>query len=107
MFTEQILNKNKIILNSIKSYKNEFIALVEDVINEGQKERLFKKNIDTMILLTTMTGTVMQMVINKESYKLYQQMDKIKNAEYEEILKLKLSTHIKDLFKATLEYEQK
>ena len=95
MFSEQIQNKNRLILNSIKSYKNEFIALIDEVLKEGQKARVFKKNIDTMILLTTMTGTVMQMVINKDAYKLYQQMDKIKNAEYEEILKLKLSTHIR------------
>ena len=105
LLTEQIFNKNIVILKSIRKYKLEFINLIEEVILEGKNLKLFKKDIDTMLLLTTMTGSVMQMLINKDYYKEHNKLGKIKNAEYEEILKKTLSVHIKELFKTTLGYE--
>jgi AcrR family transcriptional regulator len=105
MYTEQILHKNVVILKSIKKYKNEFIQLIGEVIEEGEKLQHFKQGIDIMLLLTTMTGTVMQMLINKEYYKEQHKYGKMKNADYEDILKVKLSTHIKELFKVKLGYE--
>lgn len=107
MYTEQMLNKNVEILKGIKKYKLEFIDLIEEVIEEGRNLQQFWQDTDTMLLLTTMTGTVIQLLINKEYYKEHQRYGKIKNAEYEAVLKQKLSNHIKNIFKATLGYEQK
>ena len=107
MLVEQVLNKNTEILKAVGEYKLEFIKLIGEVIAQGIKEKIFKTDIDTMLLLTTMTGTVMQNLVNKEYYREQKKYGKLSTGEYEEIIKIKLSAHIKDLFKATLGYEQK
>jgi AcrR family transcriptional regulator len=106
MLHEQMLNQNEAILLSIKKYKLEFITLIKDVIEQGKKQELFKGDTDIMLLLTSMTGTVMQMLINKNYYKEFNHHEKMKDDVYESMLKQKLSAHIKSLFKATLGYEQ-
>jgi AcrR family transcriptional regulator len=106
MLHEQMLNKNETVLLSIKKYKLEFINLIKEVIDQGKKQQLFRNEVDIMLLLTSMTGTVMQMLINKSYYKEFNNYEKIKNEAYEDILKQKLSSHIKSLFKATLGYDQ-
>ena len=105
MYTEQMLNKNAEVLRSIKQYKLEFIELIEEVIGEGKKLNQFKPDIDTLLLLTSMTGSVIQLLINKGYYKEHLHFGEIENAEYDEVLKLKLRAHIKNIFKATLGYE--
>jgi AcrR family transcriptional regulator len=107
LFTEQVLQKNDVILSAVKEYKQEFIGLIAEVIEEGMRSGMFKKNPDTILLLTTMTGTVMQMLINQKDYREHNGYADMNDAEYEGIIKGKLSTHIKNLFKATLEYESK
>ena len=105
MLHEQMLNKNEAILLSIRKYKLEFINLIKEVIDQGKKQELFKNDVDIMLLLTSMTGTVMQMLINKSHYKEFNNYGKMNCEAYEDLLKQKLSTHIKSLFKATLGYE--
>jgi AcrR family transcriptional regulator len=106
MLHEQMLNKNEAILSSIKKYKLEYINLIKEVIDQGKKQHLFKADIDVMLLLTSMTGTVMQMLINKNYYKEFNNYEKMSNEAYEDLLKQKLSSHVKSLFKATLGYEK-
>lgn len=105
LFTEQVLNKNRAVINAIKMYKSEFIAMISQVLEEGLKLGMFKYQADTMLLLTSMTGSVMQMVINKDFYKEVNQLTKMKEETYDSLLKEKLSLHIKQIFKATLGYE--
>lgn len=106
MLAEQMLNKNDVILKFMKQYKLGYITLIDEVIKEGNKLKHFKKDVDTMLLLTSMTGTVMQAIVNKEYYREFNKLEKMKDADYEAMLKEKLSTHLKRLFKVTLGYEQ-
>ncbi|WP_255157167.1 TetR/AcrR family transcriptional regulator [Ferruginibacter sp. HRS2-29] len=105
MHTEQMLNKNSVIIKVMKQYKIGFINMIDSVIKEGNKTAIFKKEADTMLLLQTMTGTVIQTVLNKDYYKEFHQLGKMKEKEFDVLLKEKLSTYIKNLFKATLGYE--
>lgn len=106
LLTEQILNKNQVVLKSIKQYKIGFMTLIEKVIKEGQQSGEFGKEIDTMIMLTSMKGTVMHTVVNKDEYKTFHQLGKMNNTEFEDLLKTKLKAQIKRVFKATVQYEQ-
>ncbi len=106
MFTEQLLQKNTNVLNALKEYKREFISLIDEVIAQGCSQGIFTNGVDTMILLNSMTGTVMNMLINKEHYREYHNHT-LNDEAFEEIIKTKLSEHLKKLFKATLAYDQK
>lgn len=106
LWIEQVLNKNLIILRLMRQYKVGYISLIDKVIKQGQKMKMFKKDVNTMMLMTTMTGPVMQMMLGKESYQEFYMLQKMKEADFDEMLKNKLSVHIKALFKVTLGYEQ-
>ena len=105
MITEQVVNKNSVVLRFLKEVKFSYASLFSQLILEGQKMKLFKKDIDVMMLLTTMTGTVTQLVINKDYYREFNNYKKLKDAEFDIVLKNKLIQHVKEVFKATLGYE--
>ncbi len=106
MLTEQMLNKNSVILKFMRQYKMSYITLIDEVIKEGHNLNQFKKEIDTMLLLCSMTGSVMQAIIGKDNYREFNLLNKMKENDFEELLKERLSKHIKSLFKVILGYEQ-
>lgn len=105
MFVEQFLQKNEAILSFLKKYKVEVMQLVTNVIKNGQEQQLFKKNVDMVLLLTTMTGTVMQMCINEAFYKEQYNLGEMEQPDFEIFIKEKLNNQIRIIFKAILEYE--
>jgi AcrR family transcriptional regulator len=105
MLCEQVINKNTEILKSLKELKFGYATLFSQLIGEGQQQKVFKKEVDVLLLLNTMTGTVTQVVINKEYYKEFNKQKKLPVAEFEKRLKNRLTQHITELFKAILGYE--
>ena len=105
MICEQMLEKNTVITNLLTELKKKNAALVEKLILDGQKKKAFKKNIDVVLLMNTMVGTVMQSFINQNYYKYYNNLENLSTEEYQILLKGKISKHIKELFKAILSYE--
>lgn len=106
MMLEQITNKNLEVIKLLKNFKMTYAKLISTLIIEGQKAKKIKQDVDIVMLLGTMTGTVTQMIINKDYYREFNDHKKLSNTAFEELLKNKLSTHIKHLFKATLGYEE-
>jgi AcrR family transcriptional regulator len=105
MICEQMMEKNPMITNLLNELKVKNAELVEKLIKEGQEKGAFKENVDVMLLMNTMIGTIMQSFINKDYYKKYHKLDALSEEEYMELLKKKLSNYIKDLFKAILNHE--
>ncbi|MBS1495879.1 MAG: TetR/AcrR family transcriptional regulator [Bacteroidetes bacterium] len=105
MLCEQVINKNTIVLKLIKELKLSYARMLSVLISEGQKQKIFKKNIDIMLLTNTMSGTATQLIINKEYYKEFNNYTKIPETEFDNILMTKLRAHLKFVFKAILGYE--
>lgn len=106
MIQEQVINKNQEVIKLLKEFKLGYAKLVSTLIAEGQKAKKIKKDIDLVMLLGTMTGTVTQIVINKEYYREFNGYKKLSAAAFDEKLRENLSHHIKYLFKVTMGYEQ-
>lgn len=105
MLCEQVFNKNSVVLKLLKELKLYYAKLMTEVIEEGQRKKIFKKDIDVMMLQTTMTGTVMNLLISKEYYREFNDMKKLSNAAFDEQLAGNLRKHLKQIFKAILGYE--
>ena len=106
MLCEQVINKNVVILKYLKELKLSYAKLISELISEGQRLKIFRKNIDVMMLLNTMTGTATQFIINQENYKEFNNYKKMPAAEFNALIIIKLSLHIKNIFKAILGYEE-
>jgi AcrR family transcriptional regulator len=106
MFVEQMLGQNVEIKGFIRELKSQNAALFEKIIKDGQKKKVFKKNVDILLLLNTMTGIIMQTLINKEYYQLYNNLQHLSAQEYSNLIKKKVTDHIKVCFTSILKNEE-
>lgn len=63
MLCEMAQRKNRIVINYISDIKLNYANMMRELVKEGQQKKKFKKDIDIMLLMNTMTGTVTQMIM--------------------------------------------
>jgi len=105
MLCEMAQRKNRVVVKFIRDIKLNYANMMRGLVEEGQQKKIFKKDIDIMLLMNTMTGTVTQMIMNKEIYREFNSLKKVSETGYDERLKKILGDHLKKIFKTLLEYE--
>ncbi|HXS35703.1 MAG TPA: TetR family transcriptional regulator [Flavipsychrobacter sp.] len=105
MTREQMINKDNAIACLIHDLKKRNLENIKRLIQEGQKSGEFKKNIDIVLMMTTMIGTASQLITTQHFYREINNLQNMPDVEFLKLLKKKLSHHLKTLFKATLTYE--
>jgi len=106
MLCEQVMKKNEVIVRLIRELKLSYASLFTELIKEGQKKKVFKKNIDVIMALTIMTGAVTQLVVNKEYYTDFNELHRLDESALNKLLSEKLNHHLKAIFKTILGYEE-
>ena len=99
MMREQMIEKDTPIAGLIHELKKRNLESIRKLINEGQKSGAFKKNIDIVLMMTTMVGTVSQMITSQHFYKKMNNMEYMPEVEFQKHIRKKLSAHLKNLFK--------
>lgn len=105
MICEQMMDKNKGIVNMLWEVKKKNAQIINELIKDGQKKGVFKKNIDVVFLLNTMMGTISQLLVSRKYYREYNNLTEMPDEKFEQLFKKKLGKHIKSLIKAMLIYE--
>lgn len=105
MMREQMINKHTHIAHLIHELKKRNLESIKTLISEGQKTGAFKKNIDVILMMTTMVGTVSQMITSQHFYKSLNNMEYMDDMEFQKYIRKKLSTHLKNLFKQMITNE--
>ena len=105
MMREQLIDKNTPIAGFIHELKKRNLQSIKKLIQDGQKSGEFKKNIDIVLMMTTMVGTVSQMITSQRFYRVINNLEDMPEVEFRKHIKRKLSTHLKHLFKIALTYE--
>ena len=100
-----VTNKNPAILKAANKVKIRNAEVVNELIKDGQKQGLFKKKIDVILMIGTMVGTVSQMMMSQEYYREFNNQQDLPDEEFLIQYKRKISIHIKTLFKAILTNE--
>ncbi|MGN6476046.1 MAG: TetR/AcrR family transcriptional regulator C-terminal domain-containing protein, partial [Flavipsychrobacter sp.] len=80
--------------------------LVKQIIKEGQKKGVVKKNIDIPMMMATMLGTANQVMTTLPFYKEVNNLADMPEEEFQKLIKKKLTLHLKSIFKAILTYEE-
>jgi AcrR family transcriptional regulator len=106
MMREQIMEKNTVVMTAIIELKKKNLESITELITEGQNAGVFRRNIDVMMMVTTMVGTVSQMFTSCRFYKEVSHMEQLTDEEFMELAKKKLRVHLKILFKALLTYDE-
>ncbi len=105
LLCEQVMKKNLEIIRMLRELKMGYAAMFTELVKDGQKKKVFKKNIDVVLALNTMTGTVTQIIINKEYYCVFNNLTELTEEELKTFLHSKLYDHLKNIFKTILGYE--
>jgi AcrR family transcriptional regulator len=105
LLCEQVMKKNPQIIKMLRALKMEYAAMFTELVKEGQKKKVFKKNVDVVLALNTMTGTVTQIIINKEYYFEFNNQENMNEVDSKNYLHGKLFDHLKNIFKTILGYE--
>lgn len=105
MLCELVTNKNPIVVKAANQLKVKNAEVVNELIKDGQAKGDFKKNIDVVLMLNTMFGTVWQAMISQDYYREFYKLESLSDEEFQKLLKRKLSIHLKTLFKAILTNE--
>lgn len=106
MMREQMIEKDTPIAGLIHDLKKRNLESIKRLIEEGQKKGAFKKNIDVVLMMTTLVGTVSQMITSQYFYKKMNNLEHMEEVEFQKHMRKKLSIHLKNLFKQSLSNEQ-
>ncbi len=91
MMREQLVEKNTPIVLFIYELKKRNLASIKKLIQEGQKAGEFKKNIDIVLMMATLVGTVSNMITSQRFYKEMNNMVHMDEIEFQKHLRKKLS----------------
>lgn len=105
MLREEMVNKENPISLLICETKTRNLEAIKKLIHEGQKNGEFRKNIDISMMMTTLIGTIIQLMTTKHFYKKINHLEDMPEEEFIQHIKKKLIHHLKTLFKASLTYE--
>lgn len=105
MLCEQAQKKNKMAVKFIREIKFSYAQLLQRLVKDGQQKKVFKKQIDIILLMHIMSGTVTQLLLNKDLYKDFNDMKKMPEAAFDTELQSRLSTQLKQIFKNILNNE--
>lgn len=106
MMREQLSSqRTPVISDIILDFKMKNIELMQKLIREGQEKGVFRKNIDFMLMTTTLYGTINQAIATQSFYRKINNMEGWAEEEFQNHLKRKLSIHLKSIFKATVTHE--
>ena len=106
MMREQVTINKTVTTEIIHHFKKKNQELVKQLVHEGQKTGVFVKHIDIPLLMTTLIGTVSHMVTTQHFYKELNNLQNMPDDQFQKLVKKKLSTHLKFIFKAILTNEQ-
>lgn len=105
LMREQVASQRTSISALIQQIKKHNQKLVKEIIQEGQKSGAFAKNIDIPILMATLIGTTSNLVTTPHFYREINNLQDMPDEQFQKLMKKKLSTHLKFIFKAILTHE--
>ncbi len=105
MICEQVINKNPAVIGIMKDMKKRNMAVISALIHAGQDAGVFRRDINIMMLFTSMFGTVSQSIIGADLYREINGLQHISEEAFQARLKADLGVHLKNYFKAILTHE--
>ncbi len=105
MIREQVTENGTGLANQILALKKRNLASIKKLIVCGQKTGEFKKNIDIVMMMATLVGTMSQLITSQCYYREVSNIENMDDETFNKHIQKKLSTHLKHLFKVVLTNE--
>ncbi len=103
--TEQLTNKNEQIIQYLKNSKKGFLDMYKKLADAGFEKKLFKKEPNIALMHATLSGTMFYAMNGLPMYKEYFNIEG-GNPNYDQQYFQELNSHIKEILKHILGYEE-
>ncbi|WP_114792826.1 TetR family transcriptional regulator [Niabella yanshanensis] len=104
ILAEQATNKNKSVIRFLGKSKESYAQFFETVLAEGYESGSFKHKVDPVLFMTTITGTIMQSLLNKQLYATHHGV-KVTEEWIRDVYFDKIKEHLKSITRNILGYE--
>lgn len=105
MSREQLNKEQSPIRDLIWQLKGEMLGLMRPIVTNAQDAGIFATDVDVEMLMTTLFGTIHQTIPAQHLLRANTAYAHMNDQEFKEYLRLRLSNHLKKLFKAILTHE--
>ncbi|MBV7529549.1 transcriptional regulator, TetR family [Chitinophaga jiangningensis] len=105
MNREQMNREQSPVKDLIWELKREMMGLMEPIVTRAQEEGTFYKDVDVVLLMSSLFGTIHQVVPAKSYIRSSPEFADMPDDEFVEYLKVRVSAHLKKMFKAILTHE--
>ncbi len=103
IMTRQIsLVQDKEIEKLLIDIKKTNIVLIQEIIREGQRQKVFRK-VDIPLTISSVLGTISQVSMSKPFYEVLLKLNSKNEEQYFNKLRPRLKTHLKSLMRSYLE----
>ena len=99
---EMVVNHTPETESIILATKRGNLAIIQQMIEEGQKEGIFKKKVDVPLLTSVLSGTSNSLLSTQKYYKQLSGLDNLNEDEFQKHLISQLTKHLKIIIKAIL-----
>ena len=89
----------------IHDSKKEVYEVIGAFIAAGQEQGVFNKDVDVLMMVTTLTGTTNHIMSTRHHFQRMSNLEHLTDSELQEYLIIHTSNHLKNLFKAILIHE--
>ncbi|MCH5720331.1 TetR/AcrR family transcriptional regulator [Niabella hibiscisoli] len=104
ILAEQATNKNKSVIRFLSKSKESYAQFFATVLSEGYASGAFKNKVDPVLFITTITGTIMQSLLNKHLYATHYGI-KVTEEWIRDVYFEKVKEHLKSITRNILGYE--
>ncbi|MBC9934299.1 TetR/AcrR family transcriptional regulator [Chitinophaga qingshengii] len=105
MSREQLNKEQSPVRDLIWQLKSEMLGLMRPIVTNAQDAGIFMMDVDVEMLMTTLFGTIHQIIPAQHLLRTNTDYAHLNDQEFKEYLRLRLSNHLKKLFKAILTHE--
>jgi len=105
MLRQQIISKDDIVTRLINESRQRNVQLIDEIVKEGQAKKMFKKKVDTPLLIITMIGTIYQMMNTQDFYRQANKLESLDESAFQLHIRRVLKIHLKTMFKTILSNE--
>lgn len=105
MSREQLNSQQSPVRDLIWQLKAEMLGLMRPIVTNAQEAGIFYKDVDVEMLMTSLFGTIHQVIPAKHILRNSPDAKDLNDDEYREYLRNRVGTHLKKLFKAILTHE--
>jgi AcrR family transcriptional regulator len=105
MAAELATQNNAVLVSLINRLSHQQAGLVAQLLKDGQRQKIFRKDVDLLFILGTLVGTVNQLVLSNNQYWKYKNGKVVPAAMVQQKFRVRLRNYLNTLFKAMLLYE--